>query len=129
MSVTSTVSNENSSIASPIDESMLFEDLYDYERTKGSPHMRVSKRFRIEMQFFEEVKKRFWSMEHCLRPGIEYKPEELIFGSLFGEAGFCDSPEIVLSLKHLAAQPNAPLVEVQWGTFRLSTDKDRTAQR
>lgn len=129
MSVKSTASNENSSIASPIDESMLFEDLYDYERTMGSPHMRVLKKFRIETQFFEGVKERFGLMQHCLRPGIEYKPEELIFGSLFGDAGFCDSPEIVLSLKHLAAQPNAPLVEVQWGTFRLSTDKDRTIQR
>lgn len=85
-------------------------------------HMTVLGKFRIQTQFYEEVKSRLKAIRHCLREGVAYTPDELIWGPLFGVFD-ASHPEIVLSLKDLAAQPNSGLKEAQWGTFELVSDK------
>lgn len=90
---------------------------------KDEPHyMTILGKFRIQTQFYEEVESRLKAIRHCLREGVAYTPDELVWGDLFGFFG-ASSPEIVLSLKHLAAQPNSGLKEVRWGTFELVTAK------
>lgn len=107
-----------------IDEAKLLEGLSPYELEDESHNMTVLGRFRIQTQFYEETTHRLSQIQHALRPGIEYTAQELVFGELFWTPSFSELPEVVLSLKHLATQPDSPIVEVQWGTFRLATREE-----
>jgi len=42
----------------------------------------------------------------------------LVWGDLFEEFDPAKRPEIVLCLKHMAAQPKSCLREVRWGVFK-----------
>jgi hypothetical protein len=80
----------------------------------------VLDKFSIEKQMLEEVTVRLDAIVPFLIEGVEYTPQDLIWGQLFGALCAKKHPEIVLSLKHMASLPNARIKETQWGRFTLA---------
>jgi hypothetical protein len=83
--------------------------------------MTVLGKYRVERQMYTAVETRLKQVQYCLLPNVEYSAEELIWGELFDCLSAKKFPEIVLSLKHIAAQPNALIKETRFDRFTTTS--------